>query len=36
MLAINMKMGFEQYRVGTEYQISRDALAARQKALATT
>jgi GNAT superfamily N-acetyltransferase len=29
MLAINKKLGFKQYRVATEYQISRDALAAR-------
>lgn len=36
MLAINMKMGFKQYRVGTEYQVSRDALAARLKTLAAT
>src|SRR5712691_883816 len=34
MLAINTKMGFKQYRVGSEYQISRDALAARLKELA--
>ncbi len=34
MLAINMKMGFKQYRVGSEYQISRDALAARLQELA--
>jgi mycothiol synthase len=31
MLAINKKLGFKQYRAGTEYQISRDALAARIK-----
>jgi GNAT superfamily N-acetyltransferase len=36
MLAINMKMGFKQYRVGTEYQVSRDVLAARLKTLAAT
>lgn len=29
MLAINTKMGFKQYRVGSEYQITRDELAAR-------
>ncbi|MHB8613073.1 MAG: GNAT family N-acetyltransferase [Candidatus Dormibacteraceae bacterium] len=29
MLAINKKLGFRQYRAGTEYQISRDKLAAR-------
>jgi mycothiol synthase len=33
MLAINKKLGFKQYRAGTEYQISRDALAARIKLL---
>jgi mycothiol synthase len=27
MLAINTKMGFKQYRAGTEYQIARDKLA---------
>jgi GNAT superfamily N-acetyltransferase len=27
MLAINKKLGFKQYRAGTEYQISRDGLA---------
>jgi GNAT superfamily N-acetyltransferase len=31
MLAINKKMGFREYRAGTEYQISRDALIARSK-----
>ncbi len=31
MLAINRKMGFREYRAGTEYQISRDALMARSK-----
>jgi GNAT superfamily N-acetyltransferase len=31
MLAINKKMGFREYRAGTEYQISRDALMARSK-----
>jgi GNAT superfamily N-acetyltransferase len=34
MLAINNKLGFKQYRAGTEYQISRDRLAARSKELA--
>jgi GNAT superfamily N-acetyltransferase len=34
MLAINTKMGFKQFRVGSEYQISRDRLAARLKELA--
>src|SRR5258708_8301775 len=34
MLAINTKMGFKQYRVGSEYQISRDPLAARLRELA--
>jgi mycothiol synthase len=29
MLAINKKLGFKEYRAETEYQISRDALAAR-------
>jgi hypothetical protein len=29
MLAINKKLGFKQYRAETEYQISRDTLAAR-------
>ncbi|MEO8744179.1 MAG: GNAT family N-acetyltransferase [Candidatus Dormibacter sp.] len=33
MLAINKQLGFKQYRVGTEYQMSRDALAARVKRL---
>jgi hypothetical protein len=33
MLAINKKLGFKQYRAGTEYQISRDNLAARIKRL---
>jgi GNAT superfamily N-acetyltransferase len=33
MLAINKKLGFRQYRAGTEYQISRDALAAKLEAL---
>lgn len=36
MLAINVKMGFKQYRVGSEYQISRDQLAARLRELART
>ena len=34
MLAINTKMGFKQYRVGSEYQISRDDLASRLRELA--
>ena len=34
MLGINKKLGFKQYRVETEYQITRDALAARVKELA--
>jgi GNAT superfamily N-acetyltransferase len=34
MLAINTKMGFRTYRVGTEYQITRDQLAARFRELA--
>jgi GNAT superfamily N-acetyltransferase len=33
MLAINKRLGFKQYRSGTEYQISRDGLAARLKEL---
>jgi GNAT superfamily N-acetyltransferase len=33
MLAINKKLGFKQYRAETEYQISRDTLAARVKRL---
>jgi GNAT superfamily N-acetyltransferase len=33
MLAINKKLGFKQYRAGTEYQISRDSLAARVQRL---
>ncbi|MHB8589274.1 MAG: GNAT family N-acetyltransferase [Candidatus Dormibacteraceae bacterium] len=33
MLAINKKLGFKQYRDGTEYQISRDGLAVRIKRL---
>jgi GNAT superfamily N-acetyltransferase len=33
MLAINKNLGFKQYRAGTEYQISRDNLAARIKRL---
>ena len=33
MLAINKKLGFKQFREGTEYQISRDALAARMERL---
>jgi hypothetical protein len=31
MLAINKKLGFKQYRAGTEYQIGRDSLAARRR-----
>jgi GNAT superfamily N-acetyltransferase len=34
MLAINTKMGFKQYRAGTEYQITRSELIARSKNLA--
>jgi GNAT superfamily N-acetyltransferase len=34
MLAINKKMGFKQYRAGSEYQITRDRLVARTKDLA--
>lgn len=34
MLAINTRMGFRQYRVGTEYQITRDRLDARMRELA--
>lgn len=33
MLAINKKLGFKQFRAGTEYQMSRDALAARVEQL---
>ena len=33
MLAINKKLGFKQYRVGTEYQVSRHGLADRLKGL---
>jgi len=33
MLAINTKMGFKQYRVASEYQISRDRLAERLRQL---
>jgi mycothiol synthase len=33
MLAINKKLGFRQYRAGTEYQISREKLAARVRSL---
>lgn len=36
MLAINTKLGFKQYREGSEYQISRDALAARRRTLTAT
>jgi GNAT superfamily N-acetyltransferase len=35
MLGINKKMGFKEYRAGSEYQISRDRLAARSKELAS-
>jgi GNAT superfamily N-acetyltransferase len=34
MLAINKKMGFKQYRAGSEYQVTRDRLIARSKDLA--
>ncbi len=34
MLAINMKMGFKQFMVATEYQMTRDELAARRLELA--
>ena len=34
MLAINKRLGFREFRAGTEYQISRDAVAERIKALA--
>jgi mycothiol synthase len=34
MLAINKRIGFKQYRAGAEYQITRDELIARSKALA--
>jgi|SRR5579864_337932 len=33
MLAINQKLGFRQYRAGTEYQMSRDRLAEKVKSL---
>jgi GNAT superfamily N-acetyltransferase len=33
MLAINKKLGFKEFRAGTEYQISREALAARIRSL---
>jgi mycothiol synthase len=33
MLAINKKLGFKEYRAGTEYQIGRDGLATRVKRL---
>ena len=33
MLAINKKLGFKEFRAGTEYQISRDGLAERIKGL---
>ena len=36
MLAINRKMGFKTYRTSSEYQISRDDLAARLRELAKT
>jgi len=29
MLGINKKMGFKEYRAGSEYQITRDKLVAR-------
>ena len=32
MLAINTKIGFKQFRAGSEYQVSRDTLAARGRA----
>jgi hypothetical protein len=34
MLAINKKLGFKEFRAGAEYQISRDGVAERIKALA--
>lgn len=34
MLAINKKLGFRQYRAGTEYQISRERLAEKVRSLA--
>jgi GNAT superfamily N-acetyltransferase len=33
MLAINTKMGFKEFRAGTEYQVSRETLASRRRAL---
>jgi GNAT superfamily N-acetyltransferase len=36
MLAINKKLGFKLYREGAEYQVSREALTARRKALSST
>ena len=36
MLGINTKMGFKTYRVGSEYQITRDRLAARFREVAKT
>jgi len=36
MLAINKKLGFKQFRAGTEYQISRDDLARKIKQLPAT
>jgi len=33
MLAINKKIGFRQYRAGTEYQMTRDQVAARVRSL---
>lgn len=36
MLAINTKMGFKQFRASSEYQISRDELAARLQELSRT
>ncbi|MDQ6880040.1 MAG: hypothetical protein M3082_20545 [Candidatus Dormibacteraeota bacterium] len=34
MLAINKRLGFKEYRAGTEYQITRDRLVARSRELA--
>ncbi|HEY1454967.1 MAG TPA: GNAT family N-acetyltransferase [Candidatus Dormibacteraeota bacterium] len=34
MLGINKKLGFRQYRAATEYQVTRDAIAAKLEALA--
>jgi RimJ/RimL family protein N-acetyltransferase len=33
MLAINKRLGFKEFRVGSEYQISRDKVAARARRL---